>query len=210
MLAGDTQDFAFLTMGYGLFAMGAESSLLALYLMLVKYFVNFEFSLANGLLQVLPLCTAYGGAMIVPILYAGHGFGRALGAGFLVCACSYVFLGIMFFLDTKADEHDFEALIRYKKRNQYDLDEDFGKRNPETFECSKLKKLSNARFWLLSLSYTLSQMAIVNALIIAAEALTIDLHIKPINAIGFSLIPYLIGIVINPIMGQYLEKHLRS
>lgn len=209
MLAGDAVNFNFMVVGYGLFGLGAESSMIALYLILVKYFTNFEFSFANGMLEVLPLCAEYSGAALIPFVYKNHGFGRALGVGFLVCTSSYIFLGIMFFLDTKADTHDRELLIRYKKRNFYDLDEDNGQRNSETFECKSLKKL-DLRFWLLAFSYMLTIMAIVNSIIIASKVLEVKFHYEVEQAGFFLDIPYIIAAVLNPAIGYTVDKYLKK
>jgi MFS family permease len=74
MIAGHLLNFNLMIFGYTLFGLGAESSFIALYLIIVKYFTNFEFSFANGMLEVLPLCAEYAGAAIVPFVYNKHGF----------------------------------------------------------------------------------------------------------------------------------------
>ena len=104
-------------LGYTLFGLGAESSFIALYLILVKYFTNFEFSFANGMLEVLPLCAEYSGAAIVPFVYKKHGFGQAFAIGFLVLCGNMVLMFIMFIFDTKIDRHDKKVLNRTLNRN---------------------------------------------------------------------------------------------
>ena len=122
--------------------------------MIVKYFINFEYSLANGFLLVLPLISEYSVIYLIPVVFEHTILPRALGIGFLLIVCSYIMLGIMCFLDEKVDHHDNELLIRYKKRNQFDLEEDYGRRNAYFFEFGYIK-LINRKFWLLAVSYML-------------------------------------------------------
>ena len=85
--------------------------------MIVKYFINFEFSLANGFYLVLPLISEYSVIYLIPVVFEKTVLPRFLGLGFLLIVCSYIMLGIMCCLDEKVDHHDNELLIRYKKRN---------------------------------------------------------------------------------------------
>ena len=105
-------NFNFLIVGYGLFGLGAESSFIALYLFLVKYFNNFEFAFANGILEVLPLCFEYSGAALIPFVYSKSGFGTALAIGFLVCSVNIILMIILFIIDVKVDKRDKALLER--------------------------------------------------------------------------------------------------
>ena len=106
MIGGYLISFKFLIVGYGLFGLGAESSFIAIYLMLVKYFNNFEFSFANGILEVLPLCAEYSGAALIPFMYQQRGFGSALSIGFTVCFANLIIMFIMFIVDIRVTKND--------------------------------------------------------------------------------------------------------
>jgi hypothetical protein len=167
-------------LGYTLFGLGAESSFIALYLILVKYFTNFEFSFANGMLEVLPLCAEYSGAALVPFIYNKHGFGQAFAIGFLVCAANLALMVLMFIFDVKVDKHDRKLLTRFKTRNFQETPPttaatDAGtpeeaEPEEEKFKFSDLKKL-RTQFWLVALSYMLTIMCICMSILISSKVL---------------------------------------
>jgi len=181
VIGGHLLNFNMMILGYTLYGLGAESSYIALYLILVKYFTHFEFSFANGMLEVLPLCAEYAGAAIVPFVYKKYGFELAFAVGFLVLVCNFVLMILMFTLDFRVEKHDKKLLTRFKSRNFQQTPHGIaGSREPtevtgdkseeEAFKFSDLKKLKMP-FWLLAISYMLTIMCVCCSILISSKVL---------------------------------------
>lgn len=90
-------------------------------MIVAKWFINFEFPFAMGLIQIVPLIGSVSSGFIIPMMYNNQieqnevNYSKIFVIGFTICVVCFAAGIIMSILDYRTENHDQQLLNDYIK-----------------------------------------------------------------------------------------------
>lgn len=182
-------DYTTMMGGRFIFGLGGEAIDVALCVIFSIWFRGKELSLAYGI-SILSVATFLNGP-VIQSLAEEYGVGQALMFGFYLTVFSLVCVTITAYIDRYAEE---------KQGAKSDSQEDV------TFQFSDLKIINTKPFWLVTAGNVILFL-IFNAFIPNSTGmLQTEFGFSQSQAASIYTIPYIVTIVLAPIMGYYVDR----